>query len=166
MDKEQKGPSVETRVEVVKRTSVANKLDGIGQDLVGLPRLAFVAIVCVTMHLRHDGVNMVVRNPVEDVYKPRRDAPMALLNTNQSHAAVVRRRVHEDVFTHDRDAVTGPKGRRAKIRPPDGRWPRPLHERRLGLLVFRPVRVVAAAHVAPIVGGRPVAPRPRADARL
>jgi len=34
------------------------------------------------MHLRHDGVNMVVRNPVEDVHKPRRDAPMALFHTN------------------------------------------------------------------------------------
>jgi len=32
------------------------------------------------MHLRQDSVNMVVGNPVEDVRKPRRDAPMALLN--------------------------------------------------------------------------------------
>jgi len=79
---EQKGPSVKTRVKVVKRTSVTDQLVGTGQDLIGLPLLALVAIVGVAMHLRHDSVNMVVRNPVEDVYKPQRDAPMALLNTN------------------------------------------------------------------------------------
>ena len=160
MDWEQEGPSVKTRVEVVQRASVTDQLVGIGQNLVGLPRLALVAIVGAAVHLRHVGVDMVVGNPVEDVDKPRRDAPMALFNTNQSHAEVVRRRVHENVVTHDRDAVTGPKGRRAEVYPPERRWPRPLDERRLGLLVFRPVGVVAAAPVTPMVGGRPVSPRP------
>jgi len=69
-------------VEVVERMSVRDQLVGIGQDLIGLPRLALIAIVGVSMHLRHDGVNMVVGNPVEDVHKSRRDAPMALFNTN------------------------------------------------------------------------------------
>jgi len=91
---------------------------------------------------------------------------MALFNSNQGHAAVVRRPVHEHVVTHDRDAVTGPKGRRAKVRPPERRWTRPLDERRHGLLVVRPIGVVAASYVAPMVGGRPVPPRPRSDARL
>jgi len=69
-------------MEVMEGPSVPDQLVGIGQDLIGLPRLALVAIIGVTMHLRHDGVNMVVRNPVEDVHKPRRDAPMALFHAN------------------------------------------------------------------------------------
>jgi len=82
VDREQKGPSVKTRVKVLKRTSVTDQLVGIGQDLIGLPRLALVSIVGVAVHLRHDGVNMVFGNPVEDIHKPRRDAPVALFNTN------------------------------------------------------------------------------------
>jgi len=57
--------------------SVTDQLVGIGQDIIGLPRLALVAVIGVSMLLRHDGVNVVVRNPVEDVHKPRRDALMA-----------------------------------------------------------------------------------------
>jgi len=67
VDREQEDPSVKTRVEVVERTTVTDQLVGIGQDLIGLPRLALVSIVGVAMHLRHDGVNMVIRDPVEDV---------------------------------------------------------------------------------------------------
>ena len=61
------------------------------------------------MYLRHDGVNIIIRDPVEDVNEPRRDAPVALFNTNQSHAAVVRRRVHEDIIAHDGNTVAGPR---------------------------------------------------------
>jgi len=166
VDREQEHPSVKTRVQVVEGPSVTGQLVGVCQNFIRLPRLALVSIVGVTVHFRHDSVDMVVRNPVEDVDKTRRDAPMALFNTNQSHAAVVRRRVHEHVVTHDRDAVKSPKGKRAPVRPPKERWPRPLDERRLSLLVVRPIGVVASVHVSPIVGGRLVAPRPRADDRL
>jgi len=69
-------------MKVMEGPSVTDQLVGISQDLIGLPRLALVAIIGVTMHLRHDGVNMVIRDPVEDVDEPRRDAPMALFNTN------------------------------------------------------------------------------------
>ena len=91
---------------------------------------------------------------------------MALFNTNQRHAAFACRRVHTNVVIHDGDAVVCPKGRRAEVRTPERRWPRPFDERRLGLLVFRPIGVAAATQIAPMVGGRPVSPRPRADARL
>ena len=117
--------------------SETDQLVGIGQDFIGLPRLALVAVVGVAIYLRHDGVNMIIRDPFEDVDEPRRDAPVALFNTNLSHAAVVRRRVNEDIVAHDWDTVAGPKGRRAEIRPPDGRRPRPLDERRLSPLVIR-----------------------------
>jgi len=69
-------------MEVMEGPSVTEQLVGTGQNLIGLSRLALVAIVGVAMHLCHDGVDMVVGNPVEDVYKPRRDAPRALFNTN------------------------------------------------------------------------------------
>jgi len=64
VDREQDGPSVKTRVEVVERTSVTDQLVGIGQDLIGLPRLALAAVVGVAMYLRRDGVNMIIRDPV------------------------------------------------------------------------------------------------------
>jgi len=51
-------------VEVVERTSVTDQLVGIGQDLIGLPRLALAAVVGVAMYLRRDGVNMIIRDPV------------------------------------------------------------------------------------------------------
>jgi len=69
-------------MEFMEGPSVTDQLVGIGQDLIGLPRLVLVDIIGVTMHLRHDGVNMVVRNLVEDVHKPRRDASMALFHPN------------------------------------------------------------------------------------
>jgi len=58
------------------------QLVGIGQNLTRLARLAFVAIVGVAVHLRHDGVDVVIGDPVEDVDETRRDAPMALFDTN------------------------------------------------------------------------------------
>jgi len=95
---------------------------------------------------------------------------MALFNTSQGQAAVVGRRVHQGVVTHDGDAVSGPKGRRAEVRARKGRRPRHLDEWQLGRLVFRPVGIVrgeaADAHVAAIVGRRPVLPRTQFNARL
>jgi len=105
MDGEQEGPSVKTRVEVMKRASGTDELVGLGQNLIRLPRLALVAIVGVAVHLCHDGLDMVVGNPIEDDKEPRRDAPMALFITKYSHVAVFCRRVHKSVVTHDGDAV-------------------------------------------------------------
>jgi len=94
MNGEQEGPSVKARVDIVERAPVADPLVGIGQNLIRLPRLALVAIVGVAVHLRYDGVDTVIGDPVEDADEPRRDAPMALFETNSRHAAVVCRRVH------------------------------------------------------------------------
>jgi len=82
LDGEQEDPSVKTPVKVMERASVTDQLVGIGQNLIRLPSLALAAIVGVAVHLRHDGVSMVIGDPVEDVYEPRRDAPMALFDTN------------------------------------------------------------------------------------
>jgi len=78
----------------MERASVTDQRVGIDQDLIRLPRLALVAIVNVAVHFRHDGVDKVIGDPVEDADEPRRDAPMALFDTNKRHAAVVCLRVH------------------------------------------------------------------------
>jgi len=80
-DGEQEGPSVKTRVKVKERASVTDQLVCKGQNLIRLPRLALVAIVGVAVHLRHDGVDMVIGDPIEDVDEPRRESPMALYDT-------------------------------------------------------------------------------------
>ena len=60
MDREQERPSVKTRVEVVERPSVTYQLVGVRQDLLRLSRLALVAIIGVPVHLRYDGVDVVI----------------------------------------------------------------------------------------------------------
>jgi len=109
VDREQERPSVKTRMKVMEGPSVTDQLVGVRQTLIRMPRLALVAIVGVSVHLRHDGVNVIVGDPVEDFNEPRRDAAMALFNMNQRHAAVFGRSVHEDVVAHDGDAVACPK---------------------------------------------------------
>jgi len=70
MDGEQEGPRVKTRVEVMERASVTDQLVGIGQNLIRLPRLALGAIVGVAVHLRHNGVDMVVGDPLRMSMNP------------------------------------------------------------------------------------------------
>ena len=60
VDREQERPSVKTRVEVVERPSVTYQLVGVRQDLLRLSRLALVAIIGVPVHLRYDGVDVVI----------------------------------------------------------------------------------------------------------
>jgi len=155
-DREQQRPIVKTRVKFMERPSITDRLAGIRQGLVRLSRMALFVITCVPMHLRHDGVDQVIKYPHDDAYEARRGAAMAYFDKNQRHAAVVGRCVHEDVVAHDGNAISGPKGRREKLRPPKRRRPRPLDQRQLGRLVFRLVGVVcgkaAAAHTKTTVG--------------
>ena len=143
----------------MERSSATDQLVGIRQDLVRSSRLALSAVLGVAMHLRHDGVDVVARNIVDDVDETRRCASMDFLGTKKWHAAAVGRRVHHGVVAHDGDTVSCLNGRRNEERAPKRRRPRPLDERRLGRLVlclFGIPRIdAAAAHVAAVGGSSP-----------
>jgi len=53
-----------------------------------------VAMVGVPMHLRHEGVDLIIGYPIAEVNEARRGASMTFFDTSQRHAAVVGRYVH------------------------------------------------------------------------
>jgi len=82
VDRKQERPREKSRVKVLQRPSFTEQLDGMRQDLACLSHLALIVIISFPVHLRHDGVDLIIGYPVEVVNEARRRASVALFNTN------------------------------------------------------------------------------------